>query len=84
LHPNVAAIRRSPQPNALSRNIAATSSGVRIRSPRSRSSREATSTDSAIACTSSHVEVVQFFVSPSVQFLMSPDTMSWNAIDGRG
>jgi hypothetical protein len=67
-------LRRSPHPKAFNRTIAATSSGVRIQSPRNSSYREETSADSLITCTSSHDEVVQFCLSPPMQFSMSPDS----------
>src|SRR5215210_5296996 len=53
LHPNSRAIRLMPQPSAFSRSIAATSSGVRISSPRGTSARETTWFSSDLISTSS-------------------------------
>src|SRR5262245_33865019 len=74
LHPNSPAIRRTPHPNAFSRSIAATSSGVCIASLHGNSPREAGCTDSPICLTLLLSEGVQFLMSPGVQFYLSPDS----------
>ena len=74
--PNAVAIRRSPQPNALSRSIAATSSGVRMSSPRSSLRCEKHPANSSTKGASSQAEGAPFCLSPAVPFCMSPDRIT--------